>query len=162
MAAITNPRARSFPIGELSRRTGVNAETIRYYERVKLLPPAVRTAGGRRVYGPSDERALAFIRRGRELGFTLDQVRALLGLSAPGQASCAEVKTIASEHLADVRAKRADLARLEAILADAVSRCTDDFAPVCPVLDVLDHPAAAVPRAKSVPGRRRHPRRPFG
>ena len=138
MAAITNPRGSALMIGELSRATGVNIETIRYYERVKMLPAPPRTAGGRRVYGPSQKRALAFIRRGRELGFTLEEIRALLDLSVPGQATCAEVKAIASQHLDSVRSRLADLARLEAILADAVARCTGEAAPACPVLDVLD------------------------
>ena len=138
MTAITIARPGAFQIGELSRSTGVNIETIRYYERVGLLPPPPRTAGGRRLYGPREKRVLTFVRRGRELGFTHTEIRALLGLGAPAEAPCIQVKRIASEHLADVRAKLVDLAGLEAILADAVSRCTDDFAPVCPVLDVLD------------------------
>jgi MerR family mercuric resistance operon transcriptional regulator len=116
----------------------VNIETIRYYERIKVLPPPPRTEGGRRVYDPKDKRLLAFVRRGRELGFTLDEVRTLLDLGAPAHASCAEVREIASTRLADVRAKISDLARLEAILAEAVAKCTGDTVPVCPVLDVLD------------------------
>ena len=81
---------------------------------------------------------LAFIRRARELGFTLTEIRTLLNLGAPGNASCAEVKEVASAHLASVRAKLADLIRLEAMLADAVARCTGDAAPACPVLDILE------------------------
>jgi MerR family transcriptional regulator, mercuric resistance operon regulatory protein len=65
-------------IGELSRRTRVNIETIRYYERINMLPAPPRSASGRRVYGPADRQTLAFICRARELGFTLDEVRALL------------------------------------------------------------------------------------
>src|SRR5262245_52095962 len=77
--ALQPPAALS--IGELSRRTGVNIETIRYYERIKMLPAPPRTASGRRVYGPAEIGSLAFIRRSRELGFTLDEIRALLTLS---------------------------------------------------------------------------------
>lgn len=138
MVTITNARARSFSIGELSRETGVNIETIRYYERITVLPKPPRTAGGRRVYGAEEKRVLAFIRRGRQLGFTLEEIRALLDLGAPGDASCFDIREITSAHLENVRAKLADLARLEAILADAVARCTGDAAPVCPVLDILD------------------------
>jgi len=138
MTVITNARPAALSIGELSRLTGVNIVTIRYYERVKMLPPPPRTEAGRRIYGQHDKRVLAFIRRSRELGFTLGEIRDLLDLGAPGDASCAEVKEIAGAHLASVRAKLADLARLEAVLADAVSRCTSDTAPVCPVLDILD------------------------
>ena len=80
-------------IGELSRRTRVNIETIRYYERIKMLPAPPRTANGRRVYGPGDRRTLAFIRRARELGFTLGEIRALLALSGGGaQEACPEVR----------------------------------------------------------------------
>src|SRR2546423_1095354 len=79
------------PIGELSRLCGVHIETIRYYEKIGMLPAPPRTESGRRVYGPKETRILVFIRRGRELGFTLDQIRALLNLGGPGKASCAEV-----------------------------------------------------------------------
>ena len=138
MTAITIARPETLSIGELSRLTGVNIETIRYYERVKMVPAPPRTEGGRRIYGPTGRRVLAFIRRGRELGFTLGEIRALLNLGAPGEASCAEVKEIASTHLASVRTKLADLRSLESILADAVAKCTGDAAPACPVLDILD------------------------
>lgn len=138
MAAITDARARSLSIGEISRETGVNIETIRYYERVKVLPPPSRTQAGRRVYGREEKRVLTFIRRGRELGFTLEDIRVLLDLDAPGKASCAEVREIASAHLASVRSKIADLTRFEAVLAEAVAQCAGDTAPVCPVLDILD------------------------
>jgi len=76
MSSITASRAEKLPIGELSRVTGVNIETIRYYERVKMLPAPPRTASGRRLYGSNEARLLAFIRRSRELGFTLDEIRA--------------------------------------------------------------------------------------
>src|SRR5262252_2657995 len=109
MRAITAPRAEHIPIGEVSRLTGVNIETIRYYERIKMLPAPQRTASGRRVYGPHEARILAFIRRSRELGFSLDEIRALLRLGAPGKASCGQVKAIANHHLQDIRAKLGDL-----------------------------------------------------
>jgi MerR family mercuric resistance operon transcriptional regulator len=84
--ASTSPGAPS--IGELSRRTGVNIEIIRYYERIKMLPAPPRTTSGRRVYGSVETRTLTFIRRSRERGFSLDQIRALLALSAKnGQAA---------------------------------------------------------------------------
>jgi len=70
MRAITALRADGVPIGELSRASGVHIETIRYYEKIKMLPAPGRTTGGHRVYGPQEVRLLAFIRRGRELGFT--------------------------------------------------------------------------------------------
>ncbi len=95
MPNITNARAGSLSIGEVSRRTGVHIETIRYYEKVKMLPPPPRTEGKRRVYGPSQTRTLAFIRRARELGFGIDDIRALLALAEPQHVSCAQVREIA-------------------------------------------------------------------
>jgi MerR family transcriptional regulator, mercuric resistance operon regulatory protein len=139
MAAITDARVAALSIGELSRRTGVHIETIRYYEKIEMLPAPPRTEGGRRVYGQSHVRTLAFIRRARELGFTPGEIRALLDLGSPERVSCAEVREIASAHLTSVRAKQADLAKLETILAGAIARCTGEAAPACPVLDVLDH-----------------------
>lgn len=138
MPAITASRAGAFPIGELSKRSGVNIETIRYYERAKMLAPPPRTAGGRRVYGSTDLRVLVFIRRSRELGFSLEQIRALLRPGGPEKATCREVREIAAHHLDDIRAKLADLKRLEHLLSKTVARCTGTTAPDCPVLDVLD------------------------
>ena len=114
----------SLAIGELSRCTGVNIETIRYYERIKMLPAPPRTSSGRRVYGPTEIRTLTFIRRSRELGFTLDEVRALLALSAEdGNNTCGGVRQVAGRHLADIRAKIADLRAMARVLSDAVQRC---------------------------------------
>jgi MerR family mercuric resistance operon transcriptional regulator len=138
MRPITVLRADGVPIGELSRQTGVNIETIRYYEKIKMLPTPGRTAGGHRVYGPQQARILAFIRRGRELGFTLDEIRALLDLGAPGKASCAEVRAIAKRHLDDIRAKINDLSKLKRLLGTTVARCSGKKVPDCPVLDILD------------------------
>ena len=123
-------------IGELSRRTGCNIETIRYYERIGVLPPAARR-GRYRHYGAEDVERLAFVRRARELGFTLDEVRALLGLAAGGGGACAEVREIAAVHLAEVRAKLADLRAMEGVLADAVHRCDMGETPGCPLIGVL-------------------------
>ena len=95
----------AIPIGELSRRTGCNIETIRYYERIGLMPAPPRR-GRYRSYGADDVGRLGFVRRARELGFTLDEVRALLGLAGGGHASCAEVRNLAASHLKDVRTRR--------------------------------------------------------
>jgi MerR family mercuric resistance operon transcriptional regulator len=138
MAVITSSRAENLPIGELSKRSDVNIETIRYYERIKLLPAPPRTASGRRVYGSTDLRILVFVRRSRELGFSLDEIRALLRLGGPEKASCREVREIATHHLEDIRSKLRDLKKLERLLATTVSRCSGRTAPDCPVLDILD------------------------
>lgn len=89
-----------------------------------------------------DARHLAFVRRARELGFSIDDIRALLKLATPGKQSCAEVQSIASAHLTNVQTKLADLARLEKILAATVGQCGGDASPVCPVLEMLDAPLA--------------------
>jgi MerR family mercuric resistance operon transcriptional regulator len=131
-------RSAGIQIGELSRRTGCNIETIRYYERICLLPTPVRSAGRYRVYDSADVRRLAFIRRARELGFTLDEVRTLLALSAnDAQGACAEVRELAARHLAEVRAKIVDLRAMERVLADAVRRCAAGELPGCPVIEAL-------------------------
>src|SRR5262245_51624834 len=138
MRAITLLPADNLLIGELSKRSGVSIETIRYYERIRMLPAPPRTASGRRVYGSRDARILAFIRRSRELGFSLDEIRTLLRLGGPERASCREVREIAVRHLRDIRAKLSDLRKLDRLLARTVARCSGRTAPDCPVLDILD------------------------
>jgi MerR family mercuric resistance operon transcriptional regulator len=138
MSRITPSRAQDLPIGKLSRLTGVNIETIRYYERIEMLPRPRRTGSGRRIYGPTEARTLAFIRRARELGFALAEIRALLALGGPGKASCAEVREIAAHHLVRIRAKIADLEKLESLLAATIAKCSGRRVPECPVIDVLD------------------------
>lgn len=123
-------------IGELSRRTGCNIETIRYYERIGLMPAPPRR-GRYRSYGAGDVGRLGFVRRARELGFTLDEVRALLRLAAGGEASCAEVRVLAAAHLGDVRGRIADLRRMERVLADSVRACDAGQDPGCPLIDAL-------------------------
>ncbi len=138
MSAITISRADGLTIGKLSKLTSVNIETIRYYERIKMLPLPPRTAGGRRVYDPTHLRILTFVRRSRELGFSLDEIRALIRLGGPGKASCRQVRDIAAHHLDDIRAKISDLRKMERLLAKTVAQCTGNAAPACPVLEVLD------------------------
>jgi MerR family mercuric resistance operon transcriptional regulator len=128
---------RSLTIGRLAEAAGVNLETVRYYERIKLMPPPARTASGHRAYEDAHIRQLAFIRRARELGFSIKQIRALLTLSEPSRVSCAEAREIARMHLEEVRAKLVDLGRLEGILAATIAQCSGDAAPSCPVLDML-------------------------
>ena len=134
MASITSARVEELTIGELSELTTVNIETIRYYERIKVLPAPPRTSGGRRVYDANHLRILAFIRRSRELGFSLDEIRALIRLGGPAKARFATLP----RHLDNIRAKIADLHKLERLLAKTVARCTGTTAPDCPVLDILD------------------------
>ena len=139
MGATTSARSGALTIGRLSRLTGVNIENIRYFEKTGLLPAPPRTEGGHRSYGTEHVRTLAFIQRGRELGFTPDEVRALLELRRPGKASCCEVQGIAAHHLDRVRTKITDLMRLERLLAGTITQCSGEAAPECPMLDMIDH-----------------------
>lgn len=133
---------KGLTIGRLAALSGVNLETVRYYERIGLMPAPGRTEGGHRLYDEPHRRRLSFIRRGRELGFGIDEIRALLALAEPQRRSCDEVRAVASAHLLDVQAKIADLNRLEALLAGTVYRCDSGAAaPSCPVLDLLEAPA---------------------
>ncbi len=125
-------------IGELSRRTGCPIETIRYYERIGVIPKPQRRSRYR-SYRPDDVSRLRFIRRARELGFSLAEVRALLDLGSQHRSSsCSRVKAVASEHVRSVRAKIADLERLVNVLEDAIARCKDGQSPHCPILDALE------------------------
>jgi MerR family mercuric resistance operon transcriptional regulator len=129
-------RQERIPIGELSRQTGNNIETIRYYERIGLVPAPPRQ-GRYRSYGPEDVGRLRFVWRARRLGFTLDEVRALLRLAKGGQKSCSAARSLASAHLADVKAKIADLRRMERVLADAVRACDSGNLSDCPLIESL-------------------------
>ena len=126
-------------IGELSRRTQCHVETIRYYERIGLLPEPYRTRARFRCYGNEDVARLRFVRRARRLGFTLDEVRALVRLfGADGDHICVEARGIASAHVADIRAKIADLQAMERVLSDAICECAAREQPgCCPIIDVL-------------------------
>ena len=134
--AATRP-AHALRRDDLARATGCNLETIRYYETAGILPPPARTAAGHRVYGDADVRRLRFILRARELGFSLDDIRGLLGLGDGALRTCAEVKEKTEAHLGAVRAKIGDLRRIEAVLSETAARCSGANVPVCPVLDVL-------------------------
>jgi MerR family mercuric resistance operon transcriptional regulator len=127
-------------IGQLSRRTSCNIETVRHFERIGLLAALVRSAGRYRIYGADDVGRLAFIRRARELGFTLDDVRALLALSVSnGQESFAEARELAARHVKEIRTKIADLQAMERILTNAVQRCASGGLPSCPIIDAISH-----------------------
>jgi MerR family mercuric resistance operon transcriptional regulator len=130
-------RTAHFPIGVLSAKTGVNIETIRYYEKIGLMPAPPRTHGRQRVYDGSHLKRLTFIRRGRELGFSLNQLRDLLGLARGHNLTCAEVKAMTQDHVTDIRRKVKDLKKLERVLTDLAARCSGNAVPDCPILDAL-------------------------
>ena len=128
---------RALGIGALSARAGVHIETVRYYERIGIMPKPPRTEGGHRIYDSDHLKRLAFIRRARELGFSLDEVRGLLELVDGGDLTCGEVQRTTLAHAADVRRKMADLQRMEAMLRAMAAQCEGGDVPQCPALDVL-------------------------
>lgn len=124
-------------IGELARTAGTNAETIRYYEHIGLLPPPPRTAGNYRDYSAAHVGRLAFARRARALGFSIEQVRALLDLADRKEESCHAVDAIAREHLADVKGKLADLAALRRELESMIGQCRHGTVGECRIIEAL-------------------------
>jgi MerR family mercuric resistance operon transcriptional regulator len=126
-----------FPIGALASQSAVNIETIRYYEKIGVMPKAARSAGGYRLYGAEHLKRLTFIRRGRELGFSLDEVRELLRLVDGHAYTCAQVRAMTLEHVADIHHKIADLRRLERVLTVIATQCSGKRIPDCPVIDAL-------------------------
>lgn len=137
MPEVTSARAEGVTRSVLAKRTGCNIETIRYYESIGLMPEPPRTESGHRVYADDHVRRLTFIRRCRELGFGLREIRSLLGLVDGGEASCAEVHALTLDHVADVHRKIADLRRMERVLSAMAAQCEDDEIPDCPIIDAL-------------------------
>lgn len=124
-------------IGRLAGHSGVNLETVRYYERIGLMPKPQRTEGGHRLYDRQHLKRIGFIRRSRELGFSLEEIRSLLALVDGGVYTCAQVRDMTLQHSADVRRKIADLRRLERSLRAMAAQCSGDTVPKCPIIDVL-------------------------
>ena len=132
--------------GALAAGTGCNIETIRYYEKIGLLPPPPRSAGGHRLYGRDLVKRLSFVRRSRDLGFTLGEIRELLRLVDGGTYTCGEVEQLALDHVRDIRRKIADLRRLQRVLETMAAQCSGDAVPDCPIIDAL-FDLDGVPRA---------------
>jgi MerR family mercuric resistance operon transcriptional regulator len=123
--------------GLLAKQTGVNIETIRYYEKVGLMPDPVRSAGGHRVYDQSHLKRLSFIRRSRELGFALQEIRELLALVDGGDYTCADVRDRTMVHLDDITKKILDLQKMQRTLKTMASKCDGGLVPDCPIVDAL-------------------------
>lgn len=126
-------------IGKVARAAGVSVDAVRFYEREGLIPPVQRTESGYRVYGPETVRRLLFIRRAKETGFSLEEIRELLDLRTEPGSPCASVLTLAREKLDLVRAKIRDLRRMEAALEGLVDDCrTPGHGEACPLLERLE------------------------
>lgn len=124
-------------IGELARRTGVNVETIRYYERAGIVPAPPRTEGGHRAYDTGFVRRLTFVARARRLGFSLQEIRSLLRLVDANSLTCADVRELTLSHADEIRRKIADLRQLESTLSALADQCHGQRVPECPVLEQL-------------------------
>lgn len=129
-------------IGELAKSTGTKAETIRYYEKIGIMPRPGRTGGNYRSYGAEELGRLSFVRRARDLGFSLDQVRALLDLADDRSRSCQSVDALAREHVAEIDRKIADLTSLRRELDALLRQCRQGTIAECRIIDALAPTAA--------------------
>lgn len=134
----------SMNIGQAAQATGVSAKMIRHYESVGLFPEARRTESGYRLYGEKELATLRFIRHSRDLGFSLEQIRALLDLWQNRRRPSRQVKALAQEHLDEIDKKLRELQAMKTTLSHLVHCCAGDDRPDCPIIDSL----ADAPHAK--------------
>jgi MerR family mercuric resistance operon transcriptional regulator len=123
--------------GQLATLTNVKGETIRYYETSGLLGTPARSQGGHRIYSEEHVRQLIFIRRCRELGFTLNEIQGLLSLASSADKTCEQVRHATADHLSDVQKKIKDLRKMERTLKELISQCETNATPECPIIDAL-------------------------
>lgn len=132
-------------IGEAAAASGCHLETVRYYERIGLLPAPPRTSGGYRDYRPADVDRLRFVSRGRDLGFSLPEIRSLLRLAENEALSCQEVDQLARGHLKDIRTRLDDLQRMASELERVIHSCDGGECGQCTILETLRHAPASDP-----------------
>ena len=147
-------------IGETAAASGVSAKMIRYYESIELLPPALRTQAGYRVYTGREVHILRFVHRARDLGFSIEDIRRLLALWQDRNRASAEVKALALEHAEALREKIADLVQLRQALVHLAAHCHGDDRPECPILDDLSGEDESDVAIRRPPPRRRGNLRP--
>lgn len=159
MKTATPSPAAMVRIGQLASQTGCSVPTIRYYEQVGLIPRAVRSSARQRLYEAESVHLLQFIRRCRDFGFTIEQIRALVSLTERGDRDCFEVRDIAKAHLATVRKKLGEFKNLELTLCRFIaacnSTCAGSPAPECSIFKDLTTGMAQAPAASAccVPAR---------
>jgi Cu(I)-responsive transcriptional regulator len=124
-------------IGQASEASGVSAKMIRHYEGIGLIPKAGRTPAGYRIYADADVHVLRFIRRARDLGFSMKEIEKLLGLWRNRRRASVDVKNLALRHIAELEQKISELEKIRATLAQLVDHCHGDHRPDCPILDDL-------------------------
>ena len=125
-------------IGEVSKAVGISAKMIRYYEEIGLIPAAQRTAAGYRVYAPADVHRLGFIRRARDLGFSMDEITDLLSLWNDKSRQSADVKRLAQAHIAELESRIDNLRQMAGTLQTVIDCCAGEDRPDCPILDGLE------------------------
>ena len=127
-------------VGQLAEETGINIETVRYYENIKLLPKPKRKESRYRVYDETDLKRLLFIKRSKELGFTLKEISELLNLKVESSATCGDVKHLAEHKLNDVEEKIKDLKNIKNVLIKLINQCVCEEVSTeqCPILEVID------------------------
>lgn len=136
-AQSTASQTAYYRIGEAAQLSGITAKMVRHYESLRLIPKPSRTAGDYRLYSDSDVHALRFIKRARDLGFSIKEITMLLGLWRNQRRTSGEVKRLAMKHVAELDEKIAQLKGMRATLADLASHCHGDHRPGCPILDDL-------------------------
>ena len=125
-------------IGQAAQASGISRKMLRYYESVGLLPEPARTEAGYRLYAPRDIHTLRFVRRARDLGFSVSQISDLLGLWQDDARTSAEVKRVASAHVRELRDKILAMEQIAGTLEALIEDCHGDERPECPILEELD------------------------
>lgn len=137
-AELADAKERGFySIGTAAELSGVTPKMIRHYESLELIPKAARTSGDYRVYSSADIHTLRFVRRARGLGFSMQEIATLLSLWRDQHRASAQVKRLATQHIAELDSKIEELQSMRAALADLVEHCHGDARPDCPILDDL-------------------------
>lgn len=130
-------KLKRFTRGALAQQSAINSETIRYYEKIELMPHPMRSEGGHRIYDDDHLKRLVFIRRCRGLGFSLEEIRNLLGLVDTGKYSCDEVRLQTQTHLKDIQQKVCDLKKMESTLEKLLVECRNGKQASCPIVEAL-------------------------
>ena len=127
-------------VGEIANIVGVNVETLRYYENIKLMPKPKRIESKYRIYNSFDVQRLLFIKRGKELGFTLKEIKELLELKIESSSTCGDVKQLSEKKLHDVESKIKDLKKMKVVLDKLINQCIHEEVSTdkCPILEVIN------------------------
>ncbi len=125
--------------GELAKKAGVNPETVRYYEKLGLLPEAIRTESGYRLFSEEDVKRIKFIKRAKELGFTLKEIKELLQIRFETKGECRQVKKLAEEKLSDIQKKIDDLEKIKETLQHLIEKCPEKGSVLdCPIISTIE------------------------